>query len=74
MKISSKNQIVVPLEAREKLGLRPGDRLLVTVEGERIVMEKAPEDLAAALGGLLQGCFGDDLDRYLAEERGSWEG
>ena len=73
MKLSSKNQIVVPREAREKLGLRPGDRLLVSVDAERIVMEKAPEDLGAALHGLLAGCFGDDLDRYLEEERGSWE-
>lgn len=71
--MSSKNQIVVPREAREKLGLRPGDRLLVTVDEERIVMEKAPQDLGAALYGLLEGCFGDDLDRYLEEERGSWE-
>lgn len=73
MKMSSKNQIVVPREAREKLGLVPGDRLLVSVSDDRIVMEKAPGDLAAALQGLLEGCFGDDLDEYLERERGSWE-
>ena len=31
VKMSSKHQIVVPREAREALGLKPGDRLLVTV-------------------------------------------
>ena len=36
VKMSSKHQIVVPREAREDaLGLRAGDRLLVTVVGRR---------------------------------------
>ena len=36
--ITSKSQITIPKDVREKLNLRPKDRLLVTVQGDRIVM------------------------------------
>jgi AbrB family looped-hinge helix DNA binding protein len=36
VKISTKNQIAVPSEARRKLGLKAGDRLDVEVEGDVI--------------------------------------
>lgn len=72
VKMSSKNQIVIPREARERLGLRPGDRLDVHVDSERIVLEKSPGDVSKALKGLLSGSFGDDAVAYLAEERRAW--
>ncbi|MCL7960771.1 MAG: AbrB/MazE/SpoVT family DNA-binding domain-containing protein, partial [marine benthic group bacterium] len=50
--MSSKHQIVVPREAREALGLRPGDRLLVTVAGDVIEMRVEPHDVVTALEGL----------------------
>lgn len=54
VKMSSKNQIVVPKEAREALQLRPGDRLLVTVRDDGVLeMEREPRDLAAKLEGIL---------------------
>jgi len=54
VKMSSKHQIVVPREAREALGLRPGDRLLVTVAGEVIEMRREPRDLVSELEGILE--------------------
>lgn len=54
VKLSSKHQIVVPREAREALGLRPGDRLLVSVRDDDVVeMRRRPEDPAAELEGIL---------------------
>jgi AbrB family looped-hinge helix DNA binding protein len=53
VKMSSKHQIVVPREAREALGLRPGDRLLVSVTGSVIEMRAQPHDVVAELEGLL---------------------
>jgi AbrB family looped-hinge helix DNA binding protein len=54
VKMSSKHQIVVPKEAREALGLEPGDRLVVTVRGDGVLeMEPQPQDLVEELGGLL---------------------
>ena len=54
VKISSKNQIVVPAAAREALDLHAGHRLLVTVREDGVIeMRKAAEDPAARLEGLL---------------------
>ena len=69
VKMSSKNQIVVPKEARDALGLRPGDRLLVSVREDGILeMEREPRDLAARLEGIL----GDPEGQRPGEE-GLWE-
>ena len=53
VKMSSKHQIVVPKEAREALGLKPGDRLLVTVADQVIEMRREPRDLISELEGIL---------------------
>lgn len=54
VKMSSKNQIVVPKAARDALGLEPGDRLAVTVEGDHVRMEKLPPDLEDRLRGAMR--------------------
>lgn len=54
VKMSSKNQIVVPKVARDALGLEAGDRLVVTVSADRIEMEKQPADLEDRLEGTLR--------------------
>jgi AbrB family looped-hinge helix DNA binding protein len=37
-KLSTKGQVVLPSRIRNKLGLRPGDPLDASVEGDRIVL------------------------------------
>ena len=68
-KMSSKHQIVVPREAREALGLRPGDRLLVTVAGDVIEMRAEPNDVVTALEGLLSDSTGAEGELW-PEARG----
>ncbi len=69
VKMSSKNQIVVPREAREALGLRPGDRLLVTVRDDGVAeLRRRVEDPAAALEGLLRAPEGEAPDFELWPE------
>jgi AbrB family looped-hinge helix DNA binding protein len=68
--LSSKNQIVVPKEAREALGVKPGDKLLVTVLDGEVTIMKRPAKFHLAIRGLLRGVYGDD---YLKEERASWK-
>ena len=54
VKLSSKHQIVVPREAREALGLKPGDHLLVSVRDDGVVeMQRRADDPAAELEGIL---------------------
>lgn len=67
--LSSKNQIVIPREAREALDLKPGDKLIVsTVGGKMIIMER-PKSYRAALAGIARGLYPKD---YLKKERSSW--
>jgi len=68
-KLSSKNQIVIPREAREALKLKPGDKLLVTVEGDRVLVLQKPKSYSAALRGIAKGVYPKD---YLKKERADW--
>ena len=38
--LAARGQIVIPKEARDALGLKPGARLSVRVEGSRLLIEK----------------------------------
>lgn len=69
VKISSKNQIVVPKEAREALELEPGERLLVRVREDSVIeMERKPRDLPEELDGLFSDLHGDGLWRELEDD------
>ena len=43
VKVSSKYQVVIPKEAREKMGLDKGDTLIVNVEDDILTMRRRPE-------------------------------
>jgi len=68
--LSTKNQIVIPREAREALGLKPGDKLLVVVQGDRVIVLQKPKSYPAAIRGLARGVYPAD---YLEKERQSWD-
>jgi AbrB family looped-hinge helix DNA binding protein len=69
--LSTKNQIVIPREVREALKLKPGDKLLVVVRGERVIVLKKPKSYHAAIRGITRG--GDYPRNYLLKERQRWE-
>ena len=68
--LSSKNEIVIPREARQALGRKPGDKLLVVVRGQHLIVMKKLKSFAAALCGIARGVYPED---YLHKERESWE-
>jgi AbrB family looped-hinge helix DNA binding protein len=54
VKLSSKNQIVVPKEARRVLGVSAGSRLLIIVRPDGgVEMQREPVDVAAEMEGIL---------------------
>jgi AbrB family looped-hinge helix DNA binding protein len=66
--LSSKNQIVIPREAREALQLKPGDKLLIRAhDGKILIMEKPKSYHRAILG---RGAYPKN---YLGKERQSWK-
>jgi len=44
VKVSAKGQVIIPKIIRDKLGIKPGEILLVDEEGGKIVMEKCDVD------------------------------
>jgi AbrB family looped-hinge helix DNA binding protein len=68
--LSSKNQIVIPREARRALGLKPGDKLLVVLKGDKIIILEKPKSYREAITALGRGLYAEN---YLKKERDSWE-
>lgn len=67
--LSSKNQVVIPQEARRKLGVGPGTRLLVLVKDDRIVFMPEPRHFVKRFSGRHKGIWGKG---YLERERAAW--
>lgn len=72
--LSSKNQIVVPREARERMSLRPGQQLLVLCREDRIVLIPRPDDFVGHMTGLHKEVWQDlGADEHLSRERDGWK-
>jgi AbrB family looped-hinge helix DNA binding protein len=69
VKLSSKNQIVIPREAREALKIKSGDKLVVVVRGNQLLVFPRPKSYKNALRGLGKGLYPEG---YLEKERQSW--
>ena len=69
-KLSSKNQIVIPREAREALGVKAGDTIEIVVKGGTLIVFRRPKSYAAALRGIARGLYPEG---YLDKERNSWD-
>ena len=70
VKLSSKNQIVIPREAREALGVKPGARILIVVRNGSVILVQKPKDHAKAIRGLARKPYPPN---YLKKERDSWK-
>ncbi len=68
--LSAKNQIVIPREARQALGLKAGDKILIVACGEKVLILEKPKSHAAAMRGLARGVYPRN---YLRKERQSWD-
>jgi AbrB family looped-hinge helix DNA binding protein len=68
--VSSKNQIVIPREAREAFGLKAGDKVLVVVRGKRVLVLQKPRSHRVAIRGLAGTTY---PSQHLQAERESWE-
>jgi len=75
VKLSKRNQMVLPKAARKALGVEPGGRVLVIVQDQLVRLLPEPENWTNYVYGL-----GEDVwaamgggERFLQEERASWE-
>ena len=73
VKVSSRYQISVPRIARDRLGIKSGDRLSVDVQDGLLILVPQPQDYVARLAGLHREVWaGLDTTAYLGEQREAW--
>lgn len=75
-KISPRGAVNLPAKLLREMGWKHGDRVLIEVMGDdSIVLARKPESLADSLAGRLTHLFpgGEDTQRFLDEERASWD-
>lgn len=68
-KLSSKNQVTVPLEVRRELCLGPHDRMSFVIEDGVVTVRPAAFTLESVFGSIepLRGTTTDDFDRQIRE-------
>lgn len=69
VRLSSKNQIVLPREAREAMHLKGRDELLVVVKDDVTIIMPKPKSYRTALSGMGKGIY---PKAHLTSERRSW--
>ena len=69
VRLSSKNQIVIPKEAREAMHLKAKDELLVVVKGGITIIMPKPENYSQSLSGLGKDVYAPG---HIRKERRSW--
>ena len=74
VRLSSKNQIVIPKEARESIHLKAGDRLLMTVSTTgHLLLWKRPKKYVDYMKGLGKNLWkGMDIEKYVKTLRKEW--
>ena len=58
-----------------RLGLKPGRRLMLRLEDDRIVLRPEPEGWVEYFRGSMKGVYGktrEEMDAYVQRERASW--
>ena len=67
--LAERGQIVIPKEARDAMGLKPGSKLQISLDGQRLVIEKKVAlNLSRWIGKALDD--GLSTDEALSELRG----
>jgi AbrB family looped-hinge helix DNA binding protein len=66
-KVTTKSQTVIPREVRERLGLKPGDRIRYRIEADRVVIDRDRSQPADDPFVAFTEWAGDDDERAYAE-------
>ena len=70
--LSSKSQLVLPAEIRRKLGIHPGDRLILELQGDHALIRKAPCSDTEALAVYRSKIWRDHADK-VQRMRDEWD-
>jgi AbrB family looped-hinge helix DNA binding protein len=67
LEISKKGQLLIPKYYRDRSGIKPGSKVALTAEPQRLIVSVLPEDPVEAACGFLKG--GPSLTAALRKER-----
>ena len=74
--MSSKYQVTLPMEIVRALGIHGGDKLIIELIEDRIIIIPKPSSFTDYFMGSLKGVYGstpEEIDRYIAEVRHGWD-
>jgi len=74
VELNERNQIMLPKAACEALGIEPGERILIIVDGQEVRLLPEPKvwsDYIYGLGKPLWEALGGG-EKFLREERAAW--
>ncbi|MDE2572440.1 MAG: AbrB/MazE/SpoVT family DNA-binding domain-containing protein [bacterium] len=74
--IRPKNQITLPAEIAERLGVRAGDRILFSLLESEELPRVEVRPLRRSYAGILRGVYGEteeEIEAYVRGERESWD-
>jgi AbrB family looped-hinge helix DNA binding protein len=69
VKASSKGQIVLPKEIRQKLDIRPGQKVVLRLVGDHAEIKPLPRDPIESLRGIFKDYPGSLANELLTERR-----
>lgn len=75
VKVSTKGQVVIPLAIRRRLGIKPGDRIVIVGGESEAILMKARRYVESTRG-IGKGIYGktrEEIDAYVRGERRTWE-
>jgi len=76
VRVSSKRQITLPAAVYKKLGIQPGQKLLLEVQGDKIILSPKITSYTELLAGSLKDVYGrtaEEVDAYVRKERETWD-
>jgi AbrB family looped-hinge helix DNA binding protein len=65
--LTQKGQVTIPVEVRTILGLKPKDRVVFEVEGDKATLKRAPSKVARWFGSVTPGQKPEDFQRLREE-------
>jgi antitoxin PrlF len=71
--VSSKGQITLPVEVRKRLGIKPGDKVALSIEDETLVVKPAQSGLRAgfmSIPSLKSPMSVEEMTEIAAEDAG----
>ena len=71
VKVSSRYQIALPEQARKRLKIKSGDRLLVDIQDGLLILMPEPKNYTGQLAGLHSEIW-EKSGEYLSGEREAW--